>query len=517
VGAGLRFDAVLSRHSRNEDARGATELARTQPSFIDRTDLPTILLSGGNGTDQAIGSARSSLRGSASFDTGGHALKAGFEVQINHLDVRNTENPGQIARLEDSLYRTSIFVQDFTVEDRLLSLYLQDGWSVSESLRLNLGLRWDGQELLDQDGDVGQSIADQFQPRLGLVFLPGTDGRTKVFAHAGRFYQQLALLWSTIGLAGFDQRQVFSTTDPREPGAQSDSTLVLSDPSTVRGGTKGLRGEHHDEFILGFERQFADRAVFGLRGVHRVLRESITAAFRPDREFSGGNPGRAELDHLPPSRREYSALEVTLQAGGSRGSALASYVLSTSRGNYPGLFVAEAGGLRGGSFGPNNNQLTYFPAQAVNAEGPLPNDRRHVFKVSGTVALTGRILAGIVLGLQTGTPLSELGRVTGGFNAPLFLSPRGNEGRTPTTWDLNLRLAYRVPTVGGRLILDLLNLGNPQAIVNVDQRRFNGSRGSPFESYEELVANQRGERPGFGAPVAYQPPFQLRLGFELAR
>jgi hypothetical protein len=517
IARGLRVEASLGHHTRSEDAHGATALGRSEPSFIDRSNLPAILLSGGNGTDQAIKSGRSSLKGSLSIERGGHDVKVGLEWQRSRLDVRNDENPGQVALLDDSVYRSSIFVQDFGVENRVLSAYVQDSWSVSERLHLNLGVRWDGQTLLDQDGAVGQSILDQFQPRLGMVFMAGNDGRSKIFAHMGRFYQQLALFWSTIGLAGFDQRQVFTSADPRGADVPVDSTLVISDPEDIRGGTEDLRGEHHDELVVGFEAQVSDRAVLGVRGIRRELRQSVTAAFRPDRDFAGGNPGRAELDHLPKSRRTYSAVEITLGARGPRFSGLMSYVYSESRGNYPGLFVAEAGGLRGGSFGPNNSQLTYFPAQAVNAEGPLPNDRPHVFKLSGSYEVTGQLLAGIIFQVGSGTPLSELGRVTAGFNAPLFLTSRGSEGRTPTTWDLSFRFAYRIPVVGGRLVLDLLNLGNPQAVVNIDQRRFNGARGSPFDSYDDLVANQRGERPGFGTPIAFQPPFQIRLGFEVGR
>ncbi len=511
----LHLEGTLGRHSRSEDAEGATELGRAEPSFIDRTNLPAVILSGGNGTDQRISSTRTSAKASASLWAGDHALKAGFEYQRNSLAVRNDENPGQIARLSPSVYRSSIFIQDFTTRNRVLSLYVQDGWSVTDRLRLNLGVRWDGQYLIDQNGDVGQRITDQFQPRIGFAFLPDAEGRSKIFGHVGRFYQQLALFWSTIGLAGFDQRQDFSSVDPRQFPGQVDSTLVISDPNVIRGGTDDLRGEHHDEFVLGYEQQIGDQVVIGVRGIHRDLKESITAAFRPDREFAGGNPGRGDLSHLPASERKYWALDVSLRVAGSRLRGSASYVLSRSRGNYPGLFVAEAGGLRGGSLGPNNSQLTYFPAQPVNGDGPLPNDRPHVFKLSSSFAATDDLNLGVFFVAQSGIPLSELGRVTGGFNAPLFLSPRGSEGRTPSTWDLNFRIGYEVPRVGGRLVVDLLHVGNTQSVVNVDQRRFNGAKGSPFASHEVLVANQVGERPGFETPIRFQPPFQLRVGFEV--
>jgi hypothetical protein len=513
----LRLEGSVGRHMRSEDAEGATELGRTQPSFIDRTDLPTIRLSGGNGTDQDISSARTMAKFTAGLQAGRHDLKAGLEFQLNSLDVRNEEAPGQIARLGEALYRSSIFVQDFNATNRIWNLFIQDGWQVSDRIRLNAGVRWDAQFLIDQNGNVGQSITDQLQPRLGLVIRTGEEGGGKIFGHVGRYYQQLALFWSTIGLAGFDQRQVFSSSDPREAPGQVDSTLVISDPEDIRGGTDGLRGEHHDEFVLGFEQQIGSSVVLAARGIHRALKESITAAFRPDREFAGGNPGRGELEHLPRSERKYWALDLSLRSESTRWSALASYVASRNRGNYPGLFVAEAGGLRGGSFGPNNNQLMYFPAQSVNSFGPLPNDRPHVFKAALAHAFTPELEVGTFFTAQSGSPLSELGRVTSGFNAPLFITPRGSEGRTPAIWDLSFRIRYAVTPIGGRVVLDLLHLGNPQTVVNVDQRRFNGARGSPFDSYENLVANQRGERPGFGVPVGFQPPFQIRIGFSVVR
>ena len=145
------------------------------------------------------------MKGAIAVDAAAHRLKLGFEGQVNRLDVQNDEKPGQVARLEDALYRSSIFIQDFRVSNRVLSLYVQDGWTVTDRLHVNVGLRWDGQWLLDQNGDVGQSLLDQFQPRLGIVYQPGAPGGSKIFVHAGRHYQQLALLWSTIGLAGFDQ------------------------------------------------------------------------------------------------------------------------------------------------------------------------------------------------------------------------------------------------------------------------------------------------------------------------
>lgn len=516
LGDRLLLEAVAARHTGREDIEGATAKGRAEPTLIDRRELPGIRLSGGNQSDQALDTRRTSLALSASLFAGDHALKAGLELQDRRLDVLVREDPGQITRLEDHLWQGSFLVQDFTVRNRITTAYVQDSWTVHRRWRLNLGLRWDGQVMRDQNGDVGQRIMDQLQPRLGFVWQPGEPGTQKVFGHVGRFHQQLALHWATLTLAGFDQQQAFYSVDPRDFPDAVDSVRVFSTSSDVRGGVDDLRGEHHDELVVGYERQVGRGSKVGIAGLHRTLGSSVTLAFGADGELTAGNPGRGLLAHLPASERTYTALELTVERRDPGLSLLASYVLSRSRGNYPGLYAADAGGLRGGSFGPNNDQLSYFASQRVNAAGPLPNDRTHVLKLAGTRAFAGGLTVGATFLAASGTPLSEFGRVPSGFNTPLFLAPRGSAGRSPAIWDLSLRMARRLPrSDGGRIVLDLLHLGNPRTVVRVDQRRFSGARGSPFAPYEELVENQRGERPAYGAALDYQPPFALRLGVEL--
>jgi hypothetical protein len=511
----LVLEGSLAHHQGREDVEGATELGRQEPVFLDRRNPPRILLSGGHRDDQELASARTSFKLKATLFAGGHTIGGGLQYQDIRLDVLNVEDPGQVIRTADSLYEASFFNQDFTVRSRVVSLFLQDSWALTDRLRILPGLRWDGQYLIDQNGAVGQRIVDQFQPRLGFTYLAGREGRHKIFGHVGRFYQQLALFWSTLGLAGTDQRQEFFSQDPRSPSDSPDSVRVFADPAQIRGGVEDLEGEHQDELVLGYEAALGSAFTLGIRGIHRSLRASVTTAFQPDGGLTGGNPGRGPLSHLPESKRTHTALEFTLGVHRPRLRATASYVLSRNHGNYPGLFAADAGGLRGGSFGPNNNQLTYFPVQQVNSEGLLPNDRTHVFKLFGAYELGFGLTVGTSVVAQTGTPLSEFGRVPSGFNTPLFLETRGSEGRSPAVWNLDLRLTYDLPqSLPGRLILDMLHIGNPQEAVRFDQRRFNGARGSPFDSFEQLVASQVGERPAFGTPIGFQPPFTIRLGFE---
>jgi hypothetical protein len=90
-----------------------------------------------------------------------------------------------------------------------------------------------------------------------------------------------------------------------------------------------------------------------------------------------------------------------------------------------------------------------------------------------------------------------------------FIVPRGSEGRTPSLWDVNLRIAYdwRVQrTAKSRVVLDILHAGNPQAATTVDELRYLGNSGKDFFNLN----------PQYRKPIAYQEPMMARLGFELS-
>lgn len=102
-------------------------------------------------------------------------------------------------------------------------LYGQDNWTVNDKLKVSLGLRWDYEsDMLDNgyvtppaivaglagkvDPDYFSSGNDRepykaaFQPRLGFTYDLGGDGRSVIFGGAGRYYDRLFLN------AGLDER-----------------------------------------------------------------------------------------------------------------------------------------------------------------------------------------------------------------------------------------------------------------------------------------------------------------------
>jgi hypothetical protein len=440
---------------------------------------------------------------------GTHTVKAGVEYEENAANQMSATNgPGIIEQLGDAAFFVNRIDSDVEVRNRVPTIYVQDSWQATRRLTLNGGIRWDGQYLIGVGDSVAQSITNQFQPRLGLTFQPGELGSQKVFASYGRFYEQLPLFLSSLEHGGAEQCFFSYTTDPRTADPAEGTQLTCVNEAGVARSPKveGLDGQHFDEFTLGYERALGSSLKVALRGVYRTLRAVIGVGITPELETAAGNTGRGALDFLPEPERDYTALELNAtKFGDSRLNFQLSYTLSRTHGNYTGLFASD---VRANL--PNWNAGLQLAEQGRNSTGLLPNDRTHVFKAVGSYRVTDRFTAGTFFTWQSGTPLSQYGVSTVNPFFPVFVVERGSAGRTPGIWDLNLRLAYdlnRPPVLArGRIVLDLLHLGNPRAVVVTDQFRFLG-RG--------MYASHIDPNPNFGGALAHQPPMTLRLGFEM--
>lgn len=70
----------------------------------------------------------------------------------------------------------------FTVRDWMVSTFVQDKWQATKNLTLNMGLRYERQDLVPQTKDA-------FAPRFGVAWDPTGDGRTVVRGGIGKFYE----------------------------------------------------------------------------------------------------------------------------------------------------------------------------------------------------------------------------------------------------------------------------------------------------------------------------------------
>lgn len=494
VGSSWLVEWSLARYARHFDNQAASPRGRTDTLFIDNP--AGAIWSGGYGFDIRERLGRTSVSLGATVLRRAHTLKAGVQWEDNSQDEVYVQNG--IIKLSDSSFLAFPGLWEGTYHNRVPSVYVQDSWLATERLRLNAGLRWDGQYLVASDGRVAQSITTQWQPRVGFVYQHGPLGTQRVYASFGRFYEQMPLAVSSLRYTNSTFALVFYDHDPR-PDTSGGMVLDLS--NRILPEVPDLRGQHFDEFVLGYERVLGRGLKLGVRGRYRTLREVIDDTFVPDSgRFVVGNPGRGALSAFPRANRDHVALELTLEKTTGATRLLASYVLSRNHGNYSGLFNAESGTDTPNQSWPDD------PAQFANSTGLLPNDRTHVFKLSGSHRYAFGMTAGIFFLWQTGTPLSEY-LATPGQQNYYFLRPRGAVGRTPTMWDLNLRLTYDVPArrggVAPRIVADLFHVASQRVAADVDQIHF-------FE--RDANGNPTTPNPSYGLPKRYQPPMSVRVG-----
>jgi hypothetical protein len=424
-----------------------------------------------------------------------HTWKAGFEYRTiwGHID----EGLDVLWRDADDSWYLEQFEATGAGAIRVPSAYLQDSWRISNPLRLNLGVRWDGQ-ILRADGATVYEILDQWQPRIGFTYQLGRAGTQQIFGSAGRFYQEVSLNLPAYGFSESSRwRGTIYDHDPRQD--PSGGIVDYDDIGYYLVEDLDLQGQHHDEFTLGYERQLTQGSLIRARGIFRTLRRGIEDTYSEEfGDYTIGNIGYGPFDNWEPMKRDYQALELSYFLKKHKYSARASYVLSRTHGNYTGLFYSDTGQTF-----PNLTGGFDYISTMPNFTGLLPNDRTHVFKLSGDYQWDFGLTVGTYFAWMSGTPLSDFGQTAERYQ--LHLVERGSAGRTPSIWSLNLRLAYRLrgPSATGlqpRLIVDLMNIGSPSEVVNQDQQReFYGG----------------GENLTYGVPTAYQPPMSVRLGLEV--
>ncbi len=132
--------------------------------------------------------------------------------------------------------------------------------------------------------------------------------------------------------------------------------------------------------------------------------------------------------------------------------ARASYTYSRLIGNYEGLYQQETNYIA-----PNGGNAYDFPELYVNQNGPLPNDRPHLFKLDGFYRRPigkGLLTFGVSFTAQSGMPRNYIGNLQPGSAYQIvMLLPRGDAGRTPTVSQFNGKIAYARP-LGPKMTLE---------------------------------------------------------------
>ena len=507
--------------------------------------------------------------GSLSAYLGEHELKGGFQLAQNDGTVVQSIPGGYdriLSRLANgmTLYTqtwfgdpSGQFGSDHVVASvrgrprtNTQSFYVQDSWTPLSNLTVNIGVRDDQYRL--KDAVTGATIAaldNNFAPRVGVSWDPSRKGREKVTVAYGRFSQPIPMDHQANSFVGTS----LSVTDLLAFGFDCGPTAVscqsypnrFAEPADPK-----LKAPATEEFSAGYERKITDRLKVGVRAVYSRLIRAVEdrcdlqgndAAFAftgngcvlmnpgegdygrgifPSVPFPGGvsepilctngfndQEGRAAVPcpPLPQAKRIYRGIELTVEQRFSDDSyLLASYVYSSLRGNYDGSYNEL------GQASPNTNLDFDYPGLLANAYGKLANDRPSQFKVTGFHRFPRGFTVGLNAYYRSGTPEDKLGSfaLVNGAPVPLYLAPRGSQGRTPADYDADLHIDYTVPFHGTHvsLIADIFRIFNRQTVL----------RTNPFYNLDGYQSDNGVQtNPNYKSPILRADPRLLRFGVRI--
>ncbi|OYV99724.1 MAG: hypothetical protein B7X11_05110, partial [Acidobacteria bacterium 37-65-4] len=141
------------------------------------------------------------------------------------------------------------------------ALYLQDRWTLNDRLTLTAGLRWEQNKV---ESRYGNSLSLQdWSPRLGLAWDVLGNGKSKLFATAGRYFERVPLYLGKTLDSGHG-----SYKDTYVWGALTSHTAYNQSPAFVLGGAQN---QSQDEVVLGFQWEPAPDWSLTARAIYREL------------------------------------------------------------------------------------------------------------------------------------------------------------------------------------------------------------------------------------------------------
>ncbi|HEY5951935.1 MAG TPA: TonB-dependent receptor [Kofleriaceae bacterium] len=411
--------------------------------------------------------------------------------------------------------------------------YLQDSWHLTQKLTFNAGLRYEEQRLFyaeklrghvdgltgNKIGDTAMSLRGNWSPRLGAIWDPSGEAKSKIYGAWGRYYEGIPMDINDRSFGGeVSLQQTFTAAncgpvDGKLGVVNGESCLTTKsgpDDEQLIGSSgvlvaPGIKAQFMDESLLGAEIALPSNIVFGAvlqyRRLGRVIEDVSTDGADT---YIIANPGdwskqeetkllhqiATTTDKLEKARlekqlelfrgirifdkpqRDYAAIELTMSRKFTSGVYIsASYTYSRATGNYPGLVSYDNGQLD-----PNISSQYDLIELLANRRGKLPQDRPHYVKVDAyrdfelggesVLTLGGRVRA------LSGIPTNSLAAHYLYGADESFLLPRGQLGRTEFEHGVDLHVGFKRKLSHGtaaELYVDVFNLYNRQGTFRVDE------------------------------------------------
>ncbi len=369
-------------------------------------------------------------------------------------------NGAQVPAGVEAIVEARHFNTGAPVSTRAQAIYLEDNWSVTDNLLLNLGVRFDNfKNTLASGATFAEAgFGDMVSPRLGFSWDMKGDGSTKLFGNAGRYYLPLTnKITDYFGGGTTDEYSYYvfnGWTQKQDPisgatylapnlGAQIgpiNDDMNAPAPTDMRTAVaRDLKQVFQDEFILGFQQAINREWSYGVNATYRKMTRAVEDA-RINHVagcpwYSGDwpiiNPGETNTLWCPDTddwvtfdnsvdgyqtlgsnivmgyakpRRTYKAVEFQIdRAWDDRWAFNASYLWSKSEGNIEGPVNSDT--LLGWT-----SIVQYYDHPAVNERyGVTFNDYTHQIKLRGSFKLNEMWSFGATLSSRSGGPITAFG------------------------------------------------------------------------------------------------------------
>jgi hypothetical protein len=548
LGASWVLSGQVARHQ-EENSVGPAGAGGAAVQFRDPEN--DFLQTGGFGLQQTKDFDRKFFGGAATRYLGNHELKLGAEHEQEQADVMRDFTGGQQVDVLSNpadpgrpIYRHSYWTTPTATvanapisalvaapEHKVTTFYLQDRWALRPNLTVNLGVRWDRQEIFDAQGTKQIDLKKDYAPRFGFIWDPSGEGHSKVYGSYGHYYEQIPMDLVVRSFSFERQTRIFNySPTATAPDAAAEADLGFD--SAIFGGftepaDPDLRNQYIREALLGYEREVMPGVTVGVKGIYRDYGEVIEDFLcADDGTYCIGNPGKGimkrvfSLDYSqtfasPEAKRIYKGVQLDATRRLSRNwQGLASYVYSKLEGNFDGLYAPFTNVGADPNISAAYDYYDFFTdgrdLSRITNQGPLSNDRRHQFKVSGVYFTPWKLAVGLSAYYRTGTPLTRYGFSDIYGRYEFFLTRRGAEGRTPDDYEADLHFGYplEIGPAQVNLLVDVFNILNAQRAVLLDQR---WGFQEPDNASPTIPVNR-----GYGRPVLRTQPTSFRLGVRVS-
>jgi hypothetical protein len=434
---------------------------------------------------------------------GNHALKAGADLLRNRVTIsfpgalQGVYTFSSLANFVAGAYFS--FQQAFGAPDTHqtndnVGGFLQDEWRATPRLMIDVGVRYDVQEL----PGLIHTDRNNISPRLGAAWDIDGDGRKVLRAAAGIYYDPIPLRAVSNALQRNGVTYKVAQLGPTFPGAPVFPHVLPSFPSTLLTNVTtidpDIQNSSSTQAMLQYEQQLGSTAaasigVEHLRGRNIIMSRNINVPTTTNPSVPNlGRPNSAfanngQFQSIGDSWYDGVTIAVTKRPV-SWGSVRFSYTFSKGLDTSGNFFFSQ-------------------PQDAGNVaaeRGRSDNDQRHRLTLSGTLTIPHRWMLSYIATYASPLPFNiQLPNDRNGdtnFNdRPIGVGRNTGKGFDYQSFDLRLSRTF-----------PLTSRASIEALIDA----FNVLNRANYQVPNNIITS-----PTFGKPTAVNDPRQLQLGLRL--